>query len=160
MNIHIFTFHYASTLSEGCRGTCTAGNGFTFHYASTLSRIASAIQCCMDSFTFHYASTLSFYAADFFFFHFSFTFNYASTLSISGNRILAIIPEFTFHYASTLSKRLLIRAILIFCIYIPLCFYFIQLPHELHEVPAYDLHSTMLLSRILATFRSCYIQLN
>ena len=45
-------------------------------------------------------------------------------------------------------------------IYIPLCFYFIQLPHELHEVPAYDLHSTMLLSRILATFRSCYIQLN
>ena len=58
----------------------------------------------------------------------SFTFHYASTLSYCPEYRELCPSPFTFHYASTLSKRLLIRAILIFCIYIPLCFYFIPLP--------------------------------
>ena len=75
-----FTFHYASTLSFGWRGTCGHLSIFTFHYASTLSKkIDDAIEKKMNlhstmlllyqpydsegimdnKFTFHYASTLS-----------------------------------------------------------------------------------------------------
>ena len=80
----IFTFHYASTLSEHPVPLSRNGYSFTFHYASTLSRRSQKI--CNDFvylhstmlllyqkpetgtsgiyhvFTFHYASTLSVFA--------------------------------------------------------------------------------------------------
>ena len=55
----IFTFHYASTLSNDGRSAFRKGSSFTFHYASTLSAVHDAFSLHQCGFTFHYASTLS-----------------------------------------------------------------------------------------------------
>ena len=76
----LFTFHYASTLSEskfhkkisianlhstmlllyrGIRYATISSIRFTFHYASTLSSLLMTIWNSIFIFTFHYASTLS-----------------------------------------------------------------------------------------------------
>ena len=54
-----FTFHYASTLSQGLMRIRRNLSSFTFHYASTLSREVHMELTRRDGFTFHYASTLS-----------------------------------------------------------------------------------------------------
>ena len=98
-------------------------------------------------FTFHYASTLS-HIIYLPFNFFVFTFHYASTLSLQKGVRGTKYSVFTFHYASTLSAcpapctrlcadlhstmLLLYRnwqycATMRYLIYIPLCFYFIDL---------------------------------
>ena len=78
---HIFTFHYASTLSRRGKESEVHEKEFTFHYASTLSNtlliirsgqlhlhsimlllyrsLRKMIENANNKFTFHYASTLS-----------------------------------------------------------------------------------------------------
>ena len=100
------------------------------------------------TFTFHYASTLSakrtgwglwFYIYIPLCFYFicrrqrlsdrnvQFTFHYASTLSNRTAGACWTCREFTFHYASTLSYLPYLAQGLNLRIYIPLCFYFIEL---------------------------------
>ena len=55
----VFTFHYASTLSQKARIRVMVPNSFTFHYASTLSGNRDIYRFEDTEFTFHYASTLS-----------------------------------------------------------------------------------------------------
>ena len=56
---HIFTFHYASTLSQPTSETQYFLYAVTFHYASTFSLLFADILAYNDEFTFQYASTLS-----------------------------------------------------------------------------------------------------
>ena len=121
---HLFTFHYASTLSD----PRTPGNlpGVP-HLHSTmllLYRSSDTHEGCHAVFTFHYASTLSFtwnifnvmieiyIPLCFYFIEYSeccqkqnvkFTFHYASTLSKVAIMNPYFVYLFTFHYASTLS---------------------------------------------------------
>ena len=126
--LSVFTFHYASTLSEYAPRLRV----ILPYLHSTMLLLYPSDCSCKGSwnwkFTFHYASTLSgrqtgragHLASEF-------TFHYASTLSVPGNRDRQWPAEFTFHYASTLSQPLRSFCFLL-CIYIPLCFYFIA-PH-------------------------------
>ena len=77
----IFTFHYASTLSDPCSYCFRTHFPFTFHYASTLSKCLSEDHRLYPIFTFHYASTLSGYSESKTRRIYKFTFHYASTLS-------------------------------------------------------------------------------
>ena len=97
----IFTFHYASTLSEtaDCRGVCSL----------------IYIPLCFY-FILMPVGHWSVYSP--------FTFHYASTLSSGYWPYSTAITKFTFHYASTLSQADRSAHVLI-KIYIPLCFYFI-----------------------------------
>ena len=139
----IFTFHYASTLSNYLKTTTDilphlhstmlllypTGNPtfeiavtiFTFHYASTLSeRFRSTQKSCMI-FTFHYASTLSAEIA----------FIVRIRLHLHSTMLLLYLPS---KPQTPILKH----------IYIPLCFYFI-LDRPLTISCDSDLHSTMLL---------------
>ena len=136
------------------------GTIFTFHYASTLSNSGIVNTSLPSAFTFHYASTLSSFSenAD------PVTLNLHSTMLLlyrRGARLIIYIPlcfyfiradraacddyhKFTFHYASTLSRS---------------SFMHISQRHNLHSTMLLlyperstagtwrgsDLHSTMLL---------------
>ena len=138
-----------------------------FYFIS--SSIAAQI-CASASFTFHYASTLS--KESWTWSHSAYNLH-STMLLLYRARIVVYVwcsIVFTFHYASTLSHLTAITSFLFMPIYIPLCFYFIRCCFRYWFLLKLHLHSTMLLlypvrviivlSRILATFRSCYIQLN
>ena len=100
---------------------------FTFHYASTLSNSEYDIPHRIAKFTFHYASTLSRHIIS----SFDEILHLHSTMLLLYQRLGRVdcnLLLFTFHYASTLSKYRDDKTVLQFIIYIPLCFYFIPRP--------------------------------
>ena len=116
-----FTFHYASTLSQPACRSLSNPSKFTFHYASTLSTSVS-VHCVLDSiFTFHYASTLSK----------SMNGSEREKQNLHSTMLLLYLP-----YIRVPSFY--------FLIYIPLCFYFIEMVLD-HNITNPYLHSTMLL---------------
>ena len=124
----------------------TPNSPFTFHYASTLSGVEAPSALTAKIFTFHYASTLSVIYHMQSKLHTIFTFHYASTLSIkTGYRrraisnlhstmlLLYLCPDLGWrewmHLHSTmllLYLSVLKGCLLVIIIYIPLCFYFIE----------------------------------
>ena len=120
----IFTFHYASTLSEHPVPLSRNGYSFTFHYASTLSRRSQKI--CND-FVYLHSTMLLLYqkpeTGTSGIYH-VFTFHYASTLSVFAlcfcccqhhlHSTMLLLYQWTNFIAAGERK-----------IYIPLCFYFI-----------------------------------
>ena len=120
-----FTFHYASTLSKACGRAGTWKSWFTFHYASTLSLQPGWDGAGWSGFTFHYASTLSNKYYNRKKSGILFTFHYASTLSC----LQGLCRANQHHLHSTMLllyrwKTPIIRMCTV--IYIPLCFYFID----------------------------------
>ena len=122
-----FTFHYASTLSNSEYDIPHRIAKFTFHYASTLSRhIISSFDEILhlhSTMLLLYPSGFVTVAAD----QNLFTFHYASTLSTNLSASGLQDSIFTFHYASTLSETWK-SGLQPITIYIPLCFYFIEVP--------------------------------
>ena len=123
----LFTFHYASTLSNSEYDIPHRIAKFTFHYASTLSRhIISSFDEILhlhSTMLLLYPSGFVTVAAD----QNLFTFHYASTLSTNLSASGLQDSIFTFHYASTLSETWK-SGLQPITIYIPLCFYFIEVP--------------------------------
>ena len=124
MTAKLFTFHYASTLSQPVGRHPGRETPFTFHYASTLSGSHRRLQVLAPAFTFHYASTLSRMPCRYRRGRKEFTFHYASTLSPGCS--IAVTGVSNLHSTMLLLYRRSGRTgCCIRFIYIPLCFYFI-----------------------------------
>ena len=97
---------------------------FTFHYASTISDSDYDVEWQDDTFTFHYASTISELMCPNTRVTLTFTFHYASTISIIGTtgqeKRLALHSTMLLLYPTCRSKRPVEISL-----YIPLCFYYI-----------------------------------
>ena len=146
----VFTFHYASTLSIARKHLifymCPIYIPLCFYFIH--SDLPGCL--CLCVFTFHYASTLS-----------------AITNSTPWTWSTIYIPLCFYFICISIH-----RADIWVDIYIPLCFYFITLspssipwrsiiyiPLCFYFIACYC-SPCMVLSRILSTFESCYIQLN
>ena len=125
MTAKLFTFHYASTLSQPVGRHPGRETPFTFHYASTLSGSHGRLLAFQGIFTFHYASTLSRMPCRYRRGRKEFTFHYASTLSPGCS--IAVTGVSNLHSTMLLLYRRSGRTgCCIRFIYIPLCFYFIS----------------------------------
>ena len=121
-SLTLFTFHYASTLSNVLCTSIALISAFTFHYASTLSKTQALEAPASAPFTFHYASTLSY------------------LLFCRSHCLGFIYIPLCFYFIDELNRfRTLLNLI-----YIPLCFYFIYKAFRNGGIFFY-LHSTMLL---------------
>ena len=142
--VSLFTFHYASTLSK----TSTDPDPGCHNLHSTMLLLYRSSRRILQAGHIHLHSTM------------------LLLYRIPSSRLTVSPLWFTFHYASTLSEFALFIFILLYFIYIPLCFYFIILPllpgrqesaiyiplcfyfiadHPSMPESALHLHSTMLL---------------
>ena len=129
--LELFTFHYASTLSNmryevsvlynnlhstmlllypSCTHCMPLGRFIYIPLCFYFIGGAYASETQDDKFTFHYASTLSIRNDNILYQLDAFTFHYASTLSRNGGAGPVDGIIFTFHYASTLSIRKILAA--------------------------------------------------
>ena len=148
-----------------CMGSSSDTDIFTFHYASTISERLRSVPFRITAFTFHYASTISGSGTPSpirYGLYIPLCFYYIKTSDLQ----CTLVVHFTFHYASTISDvwcdcqnalqplhstmLLLYLPWLFLCVfpstlYIPLCFYYIEHQKEAELISLYPLHSTMLL---------------
>ena len=157
-DVHLHSTMLLLYLDQHCRA-CLIYNTFTFHYASTLSTITVYTEIAYYNLHstmlllyriryFHQFAISSIYIPLCFYFIKLTTKSRSYKISNLHSTMLLLYPGttsapstssiFTFHYASTLSKtgnhppaR--------FCIYIPLCFYFIS-PKKLYEETGFEIY--------------------
>ena len=143
-SLSLFTFHYASTLSQRIRRYNGGRSSFTFHYASTLSEMQTAITVAL----LHLHSTMLLL--------------YQCCKVISRFKILHLHSTMLLLYRRKGGQQLLnefdLHSTMLLLypldtdfyhvhnyIYIPLCFYFITILGRTPAMGSRNLHSTMLL---------------
>ncbi len=140
-----FTFHYASTLSD-CARHCVMEFfiyiPLCFYFIEISEKYQNILKPIYIPLCFYFICLLQIYQT----YWIAYLHSTMLLLYLENNReICEAFPEFTFHYASTLSQSPTLRSRNAKKIYIPLCFYFIDLQNITQSLGFYHLHSTMLL---------------
>ena len=147
-----FTFHYASTISEIPRNSATSSMDFTFHYASTISyvpEIPSASVCLYIPLCFYYIRYALYRARSGISLHSTMLLLYPPTqvdpmkdvMPLHSTMLLLYRSRYYTHTRRRISlhstmlllyPRIIQQLFSCTCLYIPLCFYYIEICKQRH----------------------------